>query len=166
MTRVKGLRASTRVEAAISIVVLVAIVAVAMWLLASRSRQLAGRMSAWARICTTAAAGLPPAEGEKRRLAILPLAGDAGPEAEVELRTAIVRTGKYSVMERAELDELLSEQKLQRETFKDAESAARAGRLLGVDYAVFGAAEQESLSLDFMMVDVESGEIRWGFSGT
>lgn len=55
------------------------------------------------------------------------------------LVTALVKTGRYRVMERTEIDQLLKEQGLGMSGITTPESAARAGKVLGVELAVVGA---------------------------
>lgn len=55
------------------------------------------------------------------------------------LITALVKTGRYRVMERTEIDQILKEQSLGMSGITTPESAARAGKALGVELAVIGA---------------------------
>ena len=55
------------------------------------------------------------------------------------LTTALVKSGRYRVMERAQMEKLLSEQGLGMAGIVSPESAAKAGKMLGVELAVIGA---------------------------
>lgn len=55
------------------------------------------------------------------------------------LITALVKSGRYWVMERTEIDQLLKEQNLGMSGITTPESAAKAGKVLGVELAVVGA---------------------------
>ena len=56
--------------------------------------------------------------------------------------TNLVRDGNYSVIERKQLDAVLSEQNFQQSGRADASSAAQLGRLLGVDAIIIGSITQ------------------------
>ena len=55
------------------------------------------------------------------------------------LTTALVKSGKYIVLERSEIDRLLAEQDLATSGIVTPESAAKIGKMLGVEIAVIGA---------------------------
>jgi curli biogenesis system outer membrane secretion channel CsgG len=55
------------------------------------------------------------------------------------LTTALVKSGKYSVIERQEIARVLSEQQLGQSGLVTAESAAQVGKMLGVELAVMGS---------------------------
>lgn len=55
------------------------------------------------------------------------------------LITELTKTGNYSVIERAELDKILAEQNLGAQGIVTSESAAQAGKVLGVEIALLGA---------------------------
>ncbi|MDQ7052554.1 MAG: CsgG/HfaB family protein [candidate division KSB1 bacterium] len=55
------------------------------------------------------------------------------------LTTALVKSGKYIVLERQEMDKLLQEQDLGTSGIVTPESAAKIGKMLGVELAVMGA---------------------------
>lgn len=55
------------------------------------------------------------------------------------LTTELVKSGKYRVIERQELDQVLKEQNLGQSGIVTAESAAEIGKVLGVELAVMGA---------------------------
>ena len=55
------------------------------------------------------------------------------------LTTALVKSGKYAVIERKEIAKIMQEQQLGQTGLVTQESAAKAGKLLGVELAVIGA---------------------------
>ncbi|MCI0513270.1 CsgG/HfaB family protein [candidate division KSB1 bacterium] len=55
------------------------------------------------------------------------------------LVTALVASGKYTVIERQELDQIMKEQSLGQSGLVTPESAAKVGKLLGVELAVVGS---------------------------
>ena len=55
------------------------------------------------------------------------------------LVTALVKSGRYSVIERQEIDKIMQEQSLAQTGVVTQESAAKVGQMLGVELAVFGA---------------------------
>jgi curli biogenesis system outer membrane secretion channel CsgG len=55
------------------------------------------------------------------------------------LTTDLVKSGKYRVIERAEIDRIMNEQRFGQSGAVTAESAAKVGQLLGVEFAVIGA---------------------------
>ena len=55
------------------------------------------------------------------------------------LVTDLVRDGSYSVIERSALDKVLAEQNFSNSNRADPTSAARIGKILGVDYIILGA---------------------------
>lgn len=58
------------------------------------------------------------------------------------LVTQLVRNGTYSVVERKQLDRILSEQNFQQSGRADASTAAQLGRILGVDAIIIGSITQ------------------------
>ena len=55
------------------------------------------------------------------------------------LVTDLVRSGSYSVIERSAIDKVLAEQNLSNSNRADPTSAARIGKILGVDYIIVGS---------------------------
>ncbi len=55
------------------------------------------------------------------------------------LITALVKSGRYQVMERGEIQKILDEQSMGQSGVVTQESAAKVGQMLGVELAVFGA---------------------------
>jgi len=62
------------------------------------------------------------------------------------LLTSLVKSGKYRVVERQEMESIMQEQKLGLTGLLTPESAAQAGKLLGVELAVMGAVTEYGLS--------------------
>jgi len=58
------------------------------------------------------------------------------------LVTELVRNGTYSVIERTQVDRVLNEQNFQQDGRADASTAAKLGRLLGVDAIIIGSVTQ------------------------
>lgn len=100
------------------------------------------------------------------------------------LTTTLVKSGKYRVMERGEMDKLLQEQGLGMSGVVNPQTAAQAGKMLGVELAVIGAVtefgykkastggalkkigigasvgkQSATVGIDVRFVDVTSGEI-------
>jgi curli biogenesis system outer membrane secretion channel CsgG len=64
---------------------------------------------------------------------------DIGKGVAAQLVSALAQNGTYTVMERAQLDRILNEQNLQQDSRSDASTAAKLGRLLGVDAIIIGS---------------------------
>ncbi|NOZ60943.1 MAG: hypothetical protein GXO74_04610 [Calditrichaeota bacterium] len=98
------------------------------------------------------------------------------------LVTELVKTGKYKVIERGALDKLMKEQSLGMTGAVTPESAAKAGKLLGVEIAIVGAVTEfghsrggtggriknirigvskqaATVGIDVRLINVETGEI-------
>lgn len=100
------------------------------------------------------------------------------------LTTALVKSGKYRVMEREQMEKLLGEQAFGASGAVTPESAAKMGKVLGVELAVFGSVtefghkksstgsalkkmgiggslskQSATVGVDVRIVDVSSGEI-------
>ena len=100
------------------------------------------------------------------------------------LITALVKSGRYTVLERTQLNQVLKEQQLGQSGALTPESAAKVGQLLGVEVAVIGAVTEfghaeknvggaikkvglglgvknikASVAVDVRLVDTGSGEI-------
>src|SRR5881296_2941154 len=77
------------------------------------------------------------------------------------LLTELVQNGTYLVIERTQVDRILNEQNLQQEGRADASTAAKLGRLLGVDAIIIGSITQ--FGRDDKKLGVGGGKI--GFHG-
>ena len=77
------------------------------------------------------------------------------------IRHELFQTDKYKVLERAAMEEILTEQGFQLTGCTSSECAVQAGQLLGVQYMVAGSVGKiGSLYTIFLrLIDVESGEI-------
>ena len=98
------------------------------------------------------------------------------------LTTTLVKSGKYVVIERQEIDRILNEQKLGQSGMVTPQSAAEVGKLLGVELAIMGAVtefgyaktdrgvrvkgisvgskkQKATVAVDVRMVNTTSGEI-------
>jgi curli biogenesis system outer membrane secretion channel CsgG len=98
------------------------------------------------------------------------------------LVTALVKSGKYQVMERSALDKIMQEQKLGMTGMVTQQSAAQVGKLLGVQVAVIGSVtefghskgstggriknvkigvskQSASVAIDVRFINVNTGEI-------
>ncbi len=77
------------------------------------------------------------------------------------LLTELVQNGTYLVIERTQVDRILNEQNLQQDGRADASTAAKLGRLLGVDAIIIGSITQ--FGRDDKKLGVGGGKI--GFHG-
>jgi curli biogenesis system outer membrane secretion channel CsgG len=77
------------------------------------------------------------------------------------LVTELVNSGRFSVVERERLDEVLQEQNLAREGVVNAATAARIGRVLGVQLFVFGTVTQFSLDSKIIELPVVGKLAEW-----
>lgn len=137
-----------------------------------------------------AASGILPAPAEAQprpRIAVVGFENNSsfnawgdrlGLAAQDELTTQLVRSGAFSVIERAQLEQILNEQRLGMSGAVDPRTAARIGEILGVNYVLMGSITQFSIErhegrlgpvsasyseaesiLDVRVVDVNSAEI-------
>jgi curli biogenesis system outer membrane secretion channel CsgG len=118
------------------------------------------------------------AEGRKKRLAIMDfeygtvrtaVAGIFGTDIDVGrgirdlLVKYLVKDGTYSVIERAALDKILAEQNFSNSDRANPSSAAKIGKLLGVDAMIFGSITQ--FGYDNKQTKVGGGGGGWGGFG-
>ncbi len=77
------------------------------------------------------------------------------------LITALVKTGRFDVVERAQLQRILQEQQLGMSGVINQETAAKVGQLLGVKVIITGAVIQFGSSIDVnaRLISVEDGSI-------
>ncbi len=105
--------------------------------------------------------------GDRLSIAILPfVANNLGGElAEVnlldKLTTVFVNLNRFKVIERAQLEKILEEQKLGLSGVLDASTAAQIGKGLGVDAVVCGSVVRagNTATIDARLVDTESAAI-------
>ena len=98
-------------------------------------------------------------------LAVLDLepVGLSDTEAKVltqRLTSKMIELGSYTVVERANIDKILKEQKFQSSGCTDSECAVEIGQLLNADVSVIGTASKfgKTYTLDCRIINVESGE--------
>lgn len=77
------------------------------------------------------------------------------------LTEAVFNTGKIKIIERANLEKILSEQKFQAGGLVDENTAKEIGNIAGVDYVCYGTLRDtgNEMTVSARVVDVESGEI-------
>ena len=104
--------------------------------------------------------------GPRLTLAVLPMAdrGGAGQLTEIiadKLITSLVGFQRYRIIERSQMDKIIREQKFGLSDLVDPSSAAKLGRLAGVDCLVIGGAwvSNAIIDLNTRLVDTETGEI-------
>ncbi|MDD5674053.1 MAG: CsgG/HfaB family protein [Chitinivibrionales bacterium] len=87
-------------------------------------------------------------------------AGDLGGLSN-RLRMELVNTGKFSVIERSKMEEILKEQGFQQTGCTNTECAVQIGQLIGVRKIVVGSIDKvaELYSVNIRMVDVATGKI-------
>src|SRR2546426_1116109 len=101
---------------------------------------------------------------------------DIGKGVATMLVSKLAQNGTYTVMERAQLDRVLNEQNFQQDSRADVSSAAKLGRLLGVDAIIIGSITQfqredkniqlgmrreskATVAIDARIVQIGTGEI-------
>jgi hypothetical protein len=116
----------------------------------------------------TAARTAPPdAANQKPRLAVAPLrasnvaAEDAAVLADT-LRSALVGTGAFRMVDRAQMEQILGEQRFQLLGVTNEAEAARLGRVLNVQEMVFGTVSRldDTYYLTVTAISIETAEIR------
>ena len=119
-------------------------------------------------------------KGLKKRIAVMEFAGNSEFDGKVDLKlsdmliTSLVKSGKFDVIERTQIELVLSEQNLGMSGIIDESTAVEVGKLLGAEYVVFGvvtsATQQEidkfaytlvviETSIDVRVIDAETGKI-------
>lgn len=113
--------------------------------------------------------GLSLAAEEKMKMAVLDFktvgdSNDLGEGAAEILRTTLLETGQYTVVERSMLNEALKEQKLGLSGTVDQTTAVGIGKLLGAQIVAVGSVVKlgESYTLNVRFVDVHTGEVLSG----
>src|SRR6266480_6286072 len=86
---------------------------------------------------------------------------DIGKGVATMLVSELMQNGSYTVIERTQIERILNEQNLQQDGRADASTAARLGRLLGVDAIIIGSITQ--FGRDDKKLGVGGGKI--GFHG-
>ena len=106
------------------------------------------------------------AQTAKQRIAVLQLEADGVSNQESitltnRLRSELVKTGSFTIIERGEMDEILKEQGFQLSGCTSDECAVEAGRLLNVRQIAAGSIGKVGAlyTVAVRLIDVESGEI-------
>ncbi len=106
------------------------------------------------------------AQKEKPRVAVLQLSGDGISDAESKtmtdrLRGELVKTKAFTLIERGEMDEILTEQGFQMTGCTSSECAVEAGKLLSANQICAGSIGKVGslFTVSVRLIDVESGEI-------
>ncbi|MCZ6748935.1 MAG: DUF2380 domain-containing protein, partial [SAR324 cluster bacterium] len=118
-------------------------------------------------VLLTAAAASPAAaqdEEERERIAVLDLEPVGASEVETSalsdrLREELLKTGKYTLVDRNQLEAILDEQILQQATCTSAECALEVGRILGVRKIVTGRLSKigdRTWQVSVQMLDVDT----------
>lgn len=106
------------------------------------------------------------AQQPAKRIAVLELQGQGVSEAEAQtltdrLRSRLVNTNVFQVLEREQMDEILNEQGFQQGGCVSDECLVEIGRLVGVEQMVGGSIGKigQTYTLDLRIIDVTSGRI-------
>ncbi len=101
-----------------------------------------------------------------KRIAVLDLSGEGVTKSEAKtltdrLRSRLVNTGAFIVLEREQMDEILSEQGFQQSGCVSDECLVEIGRMVGVQEMVGGSIGKigQTYTLDLRIIDVETGRI-------
>lgn len=115
-------------------------------------------------------------EGRKKRIAVLTFSDQTqtrsgfrwgnykhvGEGIMEMVTTELVKTGKYRVMERSQIDAIIAEQGLQQSGLVTEETAVELGKMLGVELAVFGAVTEFGYSKSKKNVRVPGVRLKVG----
>ena len=98
-------------------------------------------------------------------LAVLDLEAESISDSEARILTQrltskMIELSDYTVVERANIDKILKEQKFQHSGCTDSECAVEIGQLLNADITVIGTASKfgKTYTLDCRIINVENGE--------
>jgi TolB-like protein len=83
------------------------------------------------------------------------------------ISTTLSNTNKnYKVIERAQIDKIIEEQKFQQTSFVDRKTAVQIGKLAGVDYVLIGSYQiyRDQLKINVKKVSVATAEITGGIN--
>lgn len=141
----------------------------------SRRRALATAVGTFAAICLAPSLGLAQTV---RRVAVVCEPGDDASRHEVSrfesrLGGALLKTGRYSLVDRERLDKLIKEQGFSNSAYADPATAAKLGKLAGAErflnvkltatvdseHGALVATVAFHVSADFTLVDVSTGRI-------
>ncbi len=103
---------------------------------------------------------------DKKSIAVIELESNSLSPAEAKiftnrLRTELFKTGKYIVLERDKMAEILKEQGFQLSGCTTAECAVEAGKLLGMQQMVAGniGVIGKLITINLRLIDVETGQV-------
>lgn len=82
------------------------------------------------------------------------------------IRTELVNTGQFVVLERSQLDKALSEQKLKKSGLIDDKSIINLGKLIGTNFIIIGSVLKigTSYTINARMIDINTGAVSLGKS--
>jgi len=80
------------------------------------------------------------------------------------MRTALVSNQQYRVVERAQINKAISEQKFQKSGLIDDKSAVEIGKVLGADLIIVGSVVKigNAYTINSRLIDVKTGEAKLG----
>lgn len=80
------------------------------------------------------------------------------------MRTELISTGQFRVLERSQLDKALTEQKLQQSGIIDNKSVVELGKLLGANFIIIGSVVKmgSAYTINSRMIDMKTGEATLG----
>jgi TolB-like protein len=80
------------------------------------------------------------------------------------MRTELIGTRKFRVVERSQINKALSEQQMQKSGIVDEKSAVQIGKLLGADLIIIGSVVKigTAYTINSRMIDVKTGEATLG----
>ena len=121
-------------------------------------------------LCMLASSALPVPAAEYRKIKVAVLdfqqqgrfeTAGIGRIAAEWLTTGLVETGRFEIIERRLLQQIVDEQKMGVSGLLDPSSASRIGRLLGVKTVVTGTIQhyENTFELDVRLINVETGAI-------
>lgn len=115
----------------------------------------------------------------KLKVAVLPFrnatgVGGAGVKVAESFLVQLLKVGRYEVVERSRLEQILREQDFAQSQYVDPESAVKVGRIAGVDAVLIGSVtdyrdiwERErppEVGTSLRLISVETGSILWAAS--
>ncbi len=110
--------------------------------------------------------GLLLAAGSRQKIAVMDFktvgdSTDLGEGAAEILRTTLMETGKYTVVERSMLNQVLKEQKLGLSGVMDQNTVVGVGKILRAKLVAVGSVVKmgESYTLNIRFIDAETGEV-------
>lgn len=105
-------------------------------------------------------------QGDKKRVGVLDFVGKGVSKTEAEIvgelfRGELVNSGMYNVLDRANMDNILSEMEFQQTGCTESECAIQIGKILNMQYMFYGSLMKlgESYIVSVGIVNVETSEI-------